>query len=233
MDTSCQSTRTRIAHGALIVLGILIAIPVGAALGFFLVLFGGQLLFGPEFIQSGWIFAMYTVPAGAVLAGVLGGRMMTQRPQLYAWTILPLAVFLLGLAITLITLHGMVRPRNFVLELKGTPGAEFFGIVSVDGQAQALQGTLPARLEFTAMRIDSAFALANTHQLHDIAVEIFADGSDLSTGGVSQTGIVQHLQSSGYSETFGGTSNSWHRMSRAEVAQLIQDNQMPAGPNFR
>jgi len=213
----------------LVVVGVLFGIPVGASLGFYVVRFGGPLVFGREFVQIGWLFAMLTVPGGALLGAVLGGLTIAKRPRLFLITFLPLAIFFVGLQITLSTLREMDRPRSFVLEIKGTPGAEYFGLVAVDGEIQKRKGSLPAKFEFEAFRIELAFALVSPKEEDIIAVKVSADGRDLDTGQDSPTGVHQNLRSFGYSEKFGGTSTYWHLMSPEEVDRLIKDHTMPSG----
>jgi hypothetical protein len=86
---------------ALVVIGVILGVPVGASLGFYVVRFGGPLVFGRDFFQIGWLFVMFTVPGGALLGAIAGGLTMAARPRLFALTFLPLALFFIGLQITL------------------------------------------------------------------------------------------------------------------------------------
>ena len=175
------------------------------------------------------IIVIATAPAGAMFGAVLGGLMIANRPRLFLATIVPLAVFFIGLYATVETLRKMDRPRTFVLEVTGTPGAMYVGVVSIDGDVLLKHGPLPAKYEFEGFRLKSAFALRSPNGADSIAVKISADGNDLGTGTDSQTGVYQSLKSVGYSETFGGTSRTWHRMTSEEVDRLIEDHAMPHG----
>jgi hypothetical protein len=123
----------------------------------------------------------------------------------------------------------MDRPRTYVLEVNGTRGAQYFGVLTVDGATQRVNGAIPATFEFEAYRIDLAFALVRSKPDDNIAVKVLADGRDLKLGTKSQTGVSQQLRSYGYSETFGGTNASWHRMTIEEVDRLIKNQVMPRG----
>jgi len=213
---------------ALIVVGVILGVPVGASLGFFVVRLGGPLVFGPEFFTIGWLYLMFTVPSGAVFGAALGGVTIAFRPRLFALTILPLAVFFIGLQVTFRTLRGMDRPRTFVLDVVGTRNAKYVGIVSVDGEIHKLKGELPANHVFVGIRVELAFVLVHSNGEENIAVEVTVDERTLNTDSETQTGVYQHLRSFGYSETFGGTSRSWSRMTQEEVDNLIKKDRMPA-----
>lgn len=171
------------------------------------------------------IVVIATAPVGAVL----GSLTIAKLPRLFLATFLPLAIFFVGLHATITTLRGMDRPRTFVLDVNGTPGAEYVGVVSVDGDEQQVKGNIPARFEFEAFRIELALALVAPNGENNIAVETAADGNDLQTGIESQTGVHLQLKSVGYSETFGGTSHVWHGMSPEEVDRLVKERVMPRG----
>jgi hypothetical protein len=173
------------------------------------------------------IVVIATAPLGAVLGALLGGLTIAKRPRLFLLTFLPLAILFVVLQVTLSTLRGMDRPRHFVLEVRGTAGARYVGAVLVDGEVKDLKGTIPTTLEFDAFQVELAVALVSQDSDRKIAIETSASGRDLKTGIESQTGIHQTLESFGYSETFGGTSNNWSRMSPEEVDALIKDHKMP------
>lgn len=175
------------------------------------------------------IVVIATAPLGAILGALLGGLTIAKRPRLFLSTFLPLAIFFVGAQLTLSTLQGMDRPRRFQLEVRGTPGAQYVGVVSVDGDVQELKGTIPATLDFDGLKMELAIALVSQERNGKIAVEASVDGHGLKTGTDSQTGIHQTLKSSGYSDTFGSTARFWSRLSREEVDALIEDHQMPGG----
>ena len=175
------------------------------------------------------IVVIATAPLGAILGALLGGLTIAKQPRLFLLTFLPLAIFFVSLQVTLSTLRGMDRPRHFLLEVRGTPGAQYVGTVSVDGDIQELKGTIPAKQEFDGFQMELAVALVSQDSDEKIAVETWASGRDLKTGTKSQTGVHQTLESFGYSETFGGTSRYWSRMSPEEVDALIKDHKMPGG----
>jgi hypothetical protein len=173
------------------------------------------------------IVIIFTAPCGLVGGAILGGQTITKRPRLFCATIVPLAILFVAFQATLSTLRGMDRPRNFVLEVDGTHGAEYVGLVLVDGGLAKQRGALPAKFEFTGFQIEMAFVLAHADENNKILVNASADGKDLETGTESATGVHQQLRSFGYSETFGGTSTTWSRMSQEEVEALIKDETMP------
>jgi hypothetical protein len=175
------------------------------------------------------IVVIATGPAGAILGAILGGLAIASRPRLFLATFLPLAIVFIGLQATLSTLRRIDRPRNFLLEVGGTPAAGFVGVVSVDGNIQKLKGVTPARFEFKAFRLELALALAEQAGEGKIAVKASADGNDLETGTESQTGVQLRLESVGYCESFGGTSRTWQRMSSEEVDHLIEQQALPPG----
>lgn len=173
------------------------------------------------------VTSLFTVPCGAILGAVLGRLTITTRPRLFCATILPLAILIVAWQGTLSMLRGMDRPRNFVFEVLGTPGAEYVGLFSVDGEIVKKKGTLPANFEFEGFQIELAFALLHPDKKNSILVNVSADGDDLGTGAESQTGVHQELKCFGYSETYGGTSRTWSRMSQKEVESLIKNEKIP------
>jgi hypothetical protein len=213
---------------ALFVVGMILGVPVGAALGFYSVRWGGSLVYGRDFNRLSWFFLSITVPGGAIFGAALGGLTIVKRPRLFAWTILPLSIFFIGQLVFFSTLRGMDRPRAFELEVVGTRGAQYVGVVSVDGNTHKLKGELPGKHSFTGFRIELAFALVNSKGQGKIAVEASADGNLLNTGGDSQTGVYLDLKSYGYSEKFGGTETHWLRMSPEDVDALFKEDRIPA-----
>jgi hypothetical protein len=173
------------------------------------------------------ILVIFTAPAGAMVGATVGGVCILTRPRLFLMTILPLAIFFVGLEATLSTLRRMDRPRNFVVEVMGTQGAEFAGVAFVDGQMLPKQGILPATYEFEAYRMELALALVRPNEQDNISVNVSADGRELKTGIESDLGVYLQLKSIGYSETFGGTSMRSSRMSQDEVNRLFNNQALP------
>lgn len=217
---------------ALVVFGSALAIPVGAYLAFFAIAYGGQLAFGRDFVQVGWIFALFGVPAGALLAAALGGLTILRRPRLYLVTFLPLAIVFLGLTVSYVWLRSIDRPRKFVLEVTGTPGAEYFGIVSANGRVEEMQGTLPARFEYNALRLESTFVLVESSRPAIIMVNATADGHDVTRGLEAEHGVDLYLRSFGYSEFVGGTSHQWGTLTADKAADVHRTRKLPEVVRF-
>lgn len=172
------------------------------------------------------IVVIATAPMGILLGSVFGGLTIANRPRLFWCTILPLATFFVLLQATVSTLRDMDRPRHYVVDVKGTPGAAFVGIVSVDGEAQRLKGVIPANFEYDGSQMELAFVLENQNG-DDLAVEVSANGKTVERAVKTQTGCHQSLKSFGYSEHFGGTSGNWSRMSEEEAKDFLSDSIMP------
>ncbi|QDT99886.1 hypothetical protein [Gimesia aquarii] len=217
-----------------IIFGVVSGAFVGLAFGGFTASVLGYLsqLTTPNDPSAGsisWVVSLLTVPCGAILGAFLGRLTITTRPRLFCATILPLTILIVAWQGTLSMLRGMDRPRNFVCEVLGTPGAKYVGLVSVDGDIVIKKGALPAKFEFEGFHIEFAFALVHPKEKNSILVNVSADGNDLGTGAESQTGVYQRLKSFGYSETYGGTSRTWSLMSQKEVEDLINNETMPQG----
>lgn len=208
------------------ILGVCCGLFVGTALGFAIAKAIGLIAWWTHpddpSASSASIVVILTAPIGAVLGVILGGLSAVKRPRIFYYTFLPLAILLAGFLVTMSTLNGMDRSRNYVLEIQGTDSARYVGIATADGAVHKLEGSLPDRLEFNGLNLKFAIALVSPSGKESIAVEVSANGNDLHTGYETQTGVQQELTSSGYSEQFGGTSLNWHRMSQDEVDVLIK-----------
>lgn len=207
-----------------VIFGVVCGAFVGFALGV-----AGPLGLGLLLNGFGVIAVLVTAPAGAILGAALGVLTIATRPRLFLATFLPLAILFIGFYYTYSTLREMDRPRNFVLEVSGAPGAEYTGVLLVDGNMQKLKGNIPAKFEFEAFRIELAVALVDPNGENNIAIKVSADGWDLHTGNESPIGIYLQLKSVGYSQVFGDTSWSWSQMSGEEVDRLIKDQMIPQG----
>jgi hypothetical protein len=157
-----------------------------------------------------------TVPGGAMFGAALGGCFIATRPRLFLMTVLPFAILILGLLLTLGALHNYDVPRNYVLKVIGTQGADFIGEVRVDGEFHKLKGKLPAEFEYRALEVEFGVALPDAKEGQTIAVEVLIDGQETRTdrrraawarknnikGGDTRFG---KYTSFGYSDLFGGT----------------------------
>ena len=219
------------------ILGLLSGAVVGSAFGAFFAVGLGywSRLTHPNDPSAGSItvLGIITTPLGSVIGAVLGVQIAAKSPRLFCATILPCAILLIALQVTFSTLRGMDRPRHFELEVLGTPGAEYVGLLSIDGRLVKQKGTLPAKFECTGFRIKMAFGLVHMDEKNRILVNVSADGNDLKTGIESTTGVHQVLRSVGYSQTFGGTSRVWSRISEEEVNALVNDGVMPRATSSR
>ena len=206
--------------------GVALAIVVGGALGLYLVWFGAQLFFGPVFM----LLAMGAVPIGAIVGTTFAASTVIKRPQLFWRTVLSIAIVISAHVVTFSALGRIDRPRDFIVEVRGTRKAEYVGIVSVDGEVQRVNGAFPKTFAFKAIRLEFAIALAKPNGEDYVAVEVSVNGGKASDiGDRSRTGVHQRLKSFGWSESVGGTSNYWHQMTPEEVDRLIKDQAMPEG----
>lgn len=196
------------------VLAVLVGIVCGTIVGFFLGVLAAMSLgllgklSAPDDPSAGSlaIFVIATAPMGAICGAVAGGFMAVQRPRVFRWTILPLAILFIGLYVVLSTLRSWHMPRTYLIKVSGAVGEQFVGEVRVDGKINKLKGNLPAEFEYQALEMEVAFALPNARPGQKIRVEVYVDGQQKWTGNeeVEKRYAVKY-KSIGYSETFGGT----------------------------
>lgn len=162
------------------ILGLLSGAVVGSAFGAFFAVGLGywSRLIHPNDPSAGSITVLGIITTlGAVVGAVLGVQIAARSPRLFCVTILPCAILLIALQIAFSTLRGMDRPRHFELEVLGTPGAEYVGLISVDGRLVKHEGTLPAKFDCTGFRIEMASALVHMDDKNRILVNVSADSN--------------------------------------------------------
>jgi hypothetical protein len=169
------------------------------------------------------IIGVATAPLGGLLGAVFGGLMVARRPGLFCATFLPLAFLFVALGVTVSVLQRTDRPRHYLVEVLGTPGAEYIGVVAVEGHKTWKAGTLPTEFEHEGLRIAMAFALVHPDGQKHIRLQITVNGVPVNVGPETQTGVRQTLRSYGYSQIFGDTVGGWEQMSLEDVKNLIVD----------
>ena len=208
-------------------LGGAVGLFVGSVLGFYVCVFAGQLSQGERFAQVGWLFAGAGLVGGAIGGALVGAFTYDRKPRLFLVTFLPIALLLFILQLTLQTLRSIDQPRQYVLQIEGTPGAEFVGTVLVQGKAEPIRGTIPARYVYESLQLRCAFGLVDTENNEQLGVAVSAGGRHLRVGKRVETGVLIEVASRGYAESVSHSSAGWSRLTRQDVKQLMQDHVIP------
>lgn len=212
------------------VVGGIIGMYVGFWIAYYTVLIVGPFLVGEDFNHGGGVgMALLAFPVGLAFGARFGWLAFADRPKLFLSTFLPLAILFGIVDTTYAVLRRIDRPREFVLELTGTAGAKFFGVVEVDRKTEKLEGVLPARFVYTALQLECAFALTDQKAGGKIAIATSINGKVNCRGNEYESGVHQRFESFGYSETFGGTSSFFRcgMLMPNEVEPLLKGHKLP------
>jgi hypothetical protein len=194
-----------------LLLGTVLGLPVGALTASYSIAIFGRLVFGPDFYQIAWLFQMFGVPVGALLAATLGAQTASTRPRAFVATFVPLATFFLIFEVTQYHLRRVERSRLFTFNITAdSPGLNalkprgrangrgFICRVTTDGKVHQLKGTIPATASYRAVRMhfhieltdgktDEWYAIRITaaDQLVDEILTDFQASGDVWTQGIS------------------------------------------------
>ncbi len=179
-----MSTKSDLVQVAICLTGALVGFLIGAYLGFYIPWIFGPVLYGPEFIQVGWIFLFITVPVGGTLGALIGTLSCVKRPNLLAKLLVPIVPFFIVIELAQYFLRHAEVPRNYALELttmksevpaKDATGRKFVGTITADGVQQKAEGKMPAKFTYKAIRIDYQIALIDGQNNEKFSVEVFVD----------------------------------------------------------
>lgn len=212
----------------LVLLGVILGIFVGGLTCALLVRLLGPLWYGPKYNELAGLLSFFSLIVGGVTGAVLGAVTINRSPLLFLVTFLPLAVLFAGSFTVIRTLKLIDRPRQYVLQIEGTPGASFAGLVLTQGKALQFQGTIPARFTYDGLQLRCAFGLLEPKNNAELGVEVYADGHKVPLGSLVNTGVRVEVYSRGYAENIARTSGGWSRLTRLDVKKMLRDREIPA-----
>jgi MFS family permease len=164
-----------------------------------------------------------TAPLGMLIGLIIGGMIVVTHPKVFWFGIFPVVAVLTVMLIIISWLRGIDRPREFALDIQGTPDSEIIGTYSVNGGARTqFRSKIPTKIDAAGLNLEFEVSLRNFANGDKIIVKPLVNGSSLGYQMESDIGMTLELHASGYSETFGGTGYHHKRMSRADAEDLSQ-----------